>query len=94
MKSLSKKTRTILIVGSLLLIAFFAGISLTGQAARAQTEATPTPTPQIIDGNPVLESGDTEGLILGAGIILVIILGGVIIQRAIIKNNSQTSPHS
>ncbi|MFL7812240.1 MAG: hypothetical protein ACK2TT_12040 [Anaerolineales bacterium] len=93
MKSLPKHTRLILIVSSLLLFVILTGLSLPVKSAVLQTAPSPTPTPTIVyvNGEPVLQSGDTEGLILGAGVILLIILSGVIIQRAILR---KTAPGS
>ncbi len=76
-----------ILLGSLLLVVLFTGLSLPVHSVPAQAESSPTPTAQ--NAKPLLESGDTEELILGAGIILIIILGGVIIQRTIIKNSTR-----
>ena len=92
MKSLSNKTRYLILLGSLLLVVLFSGLSLPGHSAPFQAESSPTPTAQNTE--QFLESGDTEELILGAGIILIIILGGVIIQRMIIKNANPKPPES
>ncbi|MEJ2446604.1 MAG: hypothetical protein P8Y37_01480 [Anaerolineales bacterium] len=90
MKSFSRHTRLVIILLSLTLFIILAGLSYPVKSAILQTEASPTPTPTIIyiNGEPVLQSGNTEGLIIGAGIILLIILSGVIIQRAIQKRNA------
>ena len=77
------------ILGTLLLIVLVTGLSLANHSVTAQAESSPTPTTQEVNGEPILESGDTEGLILGAGIILFIILSGVIIQRTILKNENE-----
>ena len=66
----------------------FVVLILSNTATFAQVESTPTPT-SITNDEPVLRSGDTEGLVLGAGIILFIILGGVILQRTILKDTDQ-----
>ena len=86
MKSLSKKTWYTIILGSLLLIVLLTGLSFANHSVTAQAESSPTPTALDANGEPILESGDTEGLILGAGIILFIILSGVVIQRMILKS--------
>lgn len=93
MKSFSKHTRLVTIFLSLTLFIILTGLSYPVKSAILQTKASPTPTPTIIyvNGEPVLQSGNTEGLILGAGIILLIILSGVIIQRVIQKRNSPGS---
>lgn len=93
MKSLTKHTRLILLISSLLLFIILTGLSLPVKSAVLQTAPSPTPTPTIIyvNGEPVLQSGDTEGLILGAGIILLIILSGVIIQRVILRKTTSGS---
>lgn len=92
MKSLSNKTRYLILLSSVLLVVLFTGLSLPGNSVPVQAEASPTPTAQ--NAEQILKSGTTEELILGAGIILIIILGGVIIQRAIIKSVSQKPPES
>ena len=89
MRSLSKHTRLLIILSSLLLFIILTALSLPVSSAVQQTAPSPTPTPTIIyvNGEPVLQSGDTEGLIMGAAIILLIILSGVIIQRIILRKN-------
>ena len=94
MKSLSKKTRYTIVFISLLLVMLFTGLILPNQSTRAQAEASPTPTTPQENGETVMKSGDTEKLILGAGIILFIILGGVIIQRMLLKDTDQISGES
>jgi uncharacterized protein YneF (UPF0154 family) len=93
MKTNSKITRLALIIVSLLLFLILAGFNFSLQTTKLQTENPPTPTSTLIyvNGEPVLQSGETEGLILGAGIILCIILGGVLIQRLIQKQGSSSS---
>ncbi len=86
MKSLSKKTRYLIIFGSLLLLMLFTGFGLSSYRVPAQAESSPTPTSLTVNGEPHLQSGDTDGLILGAGIILFIILSGVVIQRTLMKS--------
>ena len=87
MKSLPKRTRQLLILGALIVFVLFAGLSLPKQVGALQS--TPDPTPAItstaIYGEIPLELGETQGLMLGAGIILFIILSGGFIQRIIQK---------
>ena len=86
----SRKSRVLIAITSLLLVVIFVVLILPSTATFAQIESSPTPT--IIANNDLeLQSGDTEGLILGAGIILFIILAGVILQRTILKNADQQS---
>jgi hypothetical protein len=75
-----------IILGSLLVLVVITGLSLTNDSVPAQAESSPTPATLTANGEPILESGDTEGLILGAGIILFIILSGVVIQRTLMKD--------
>ena len=89
MKSLSKKTRYLIILGSMFFVLLFAGLNLPRHIVPAQAETSPTPTVLATIEDPIAQSGDTEGLIIGAEIILVIILLGVLIQRVIIKNTDQ-----
>ncbi len=90
MKSLSKKTRYLIILGSMLFVLFFAGLNLPRHIVPAQAESSPTPTVLATPEGPNEQSGDTEGLIMGAGIILVMILLGVLIQRVIVKTTDQS----
>lgn len=85
MKSLSKKTRYLIILGSMVFVLFFAGLNLPRHIVPAQAESSPTPTVLATPEDPISQSGDTGGLIMGAGIILIIILLGVSIQRVIVK---------
>jgi hypothetical protein len=75
-----------ILLGSLLLVVLFSGLSLSNQSVPAQAEGSPTPSVSSENSLPTLQSGDTEGLILGAGIILFIILSGVVIQRIQLKS--------
>lgn len=90
MKSLKKINRQLLIIGVLLVFLLLTGLSLPTQFNKLQATPEPTPssTPIFINGESPLESGDTQGLILGAVLILVIILSGVSIQRIIQKKSS------
>ena len=88
MKSLTKKTRQLLYLGLLFAFIVLTGLSLPRQISALQStpEPTPTITPIFIHGEEPLKSGETGGLMLGAAIILVIIIAGVIIQRVMQKN--------
>ncbi len=95
MRSILKNTsRQVVIAISLLVFVALAGLSLPTRSATLQADPSPTPTPTQVyaNGEPVLPSGDTEGLILGAGVILIIIVGGVAIQRLTLNKNSRKSP--
>jgi hypothetical protein len=90
MKSLSKKTRYLIILGSILFVVLFAGLNIPRHIVPAQGDTSPTPTALATLIDPISQSGDTEGLIMGASIILIIILLGVMIQRVLIKRVDQT----
>jgi hypothetical protein len=94
MKSLSKKTRYLIVFASLLLVVLITGLNVPNHSTQALAETSPTPTALQENGEYMLKSGDTEALILGAGIILFIILGGVIIQRMLLKESDQISGES
>ena len=91
MKSITKKTRQLLYVGILLTFLILTGLSLPGQIGALQSTPDPTPTitPIYLPGEEPLKSGETGGLMLGAAIILLIIVSGVLIQRVIQKNNPE-----
>ena len=78
-----------IILNSLLFMALMSGLIIPSYAAPAQAESSPTPTILTTSTSEETRSGDSEGLILGAGIILFIILAGVILQRTILKNTDQ-----
>lgn len=84
-------TRYLIILSILMLVLLFSGLSLPNLTAQAQAESSPTPTNLAATSEQILSSGDTEGLILGAGIILFIIIGGVIIQRMILKDEPEST---
>jgi hypothetical protein len=89
MKSFPTKTHHLLITALLIGIVFLSALSYPGQTSARQStpEPIPTSTPEVEDDlSP--KSGDTEGLMWGAGVILVIILSGVFIQRVINKPDS------
>ena len=88
MRSLSKKTRQLLYIVMLLIFIVLIGLSLPRQVGALQSTLDPTPTitPTFIPGEEPLKSGETGGLMLGAAIILMIIIVGVLIQWFIQKN--------
>lgn len=89
MKSFPTKTHHLLITTALIGIIFLSALIFPGQTAARQgtPEPIPTSTPAAEDDlSP--RSGDTEGLMWGAGIILVIIMSGVLIQRVIDRPDS------
>lgn len=86
MNSFPTKTHRLLITAFLIGLVFLSALIFPGQINARQT--TPQPTPTItpeFDDDLALKSGDTEGLMWGAGVILIIILSGVLIQRVINK---------
>jgi len=89
MKSKTKKTRQFLYLGILLSFLILTGLGLPRQVGALQStpDPTPTTTPVYQPGEEPLKSGETGGLMLGAAIILLIIISGVLIQRVILKNN-------
>jgi len=84
------KTYQAVLVGLLISFILFSGLSIPAKTSALVTnhDLTATVTPKAGKGPTEPESGDTLGLIYGAGMIVVITLGGVIIQRLIIKPNS------
>ena len=92
MKPLSKKTRQLLYIGILFTFILLTGLSLPRQVGALQSTPDPTPTvtPAFLSGDEPVKSGETGGLMLGAAIILLIIVSGVLIQRVIQKNNLET----
>jgi hypothetical protein len=93
MKPLSNKTRQLVYIGLLLAIIVLTALSLPRQTSALQTTPEPTPsiTPVFINGEEPLKSGETGGLMVGALIILLIIVAGVVIQRIIQKLNPDIS---
>ena len=85
MKSYPTKKRQLLIIVILIGLVFLGALSFPGQIAARQATPQPTPTSTILPDDQALISGDTNGLMLGAGAIMFIILSGVIIQRIINK---------
>ena len=92
MKPLSKKTRQLLFIGILITFIILTGLSLPRQVGALQSTPDPTltVTPAFLSGDEPVKSGETGGLMLGAAIILLIIVSGVLIQRVIQKNNLET----
>ena len=88
MKSISKRTRQLILIGILTAFILLTGLSLPRQVGALQTtpDPTPTATPVFPPGEEPLKSGETGGLMLGAAIILLIIVSGVLIQRVLQKN--------
>ncbi len=84
------KTYQAVLVGLLISFILFSGLSIPTKTSALVTnpDLTATVTPKVGKGPIEPESGDTLGLIYGAGVIVLIILGGVIIQRLIIKPTS------
>ena len=91
MKSLSKKDRQLLYIGILFIVIILAGLILPRPVGALQSTPGPTPTvtPAFFSGDEPVKSGETGGLMLGAAIILLIIVSGVLIQRVIQKNTQE-----
>lgn len=91
MKSITKKPRQLLYIGILLTFLILTGLSLPRQVGALQSTPDPTPTitPVYISGEEPLKSGETGVLMLGAAIILLIIVSGVLIQWVIQKKNTE-----
>ncbi len=90
MKSLPMKTYQAVLAGLLISFILFSGLSIPTKTSALVTnpDLTSTVTPKAGRDHTEPESGDTLGLMYGAGMIVVITLGGVIIHRLIIKPNS------
>ena len=88
MKSFLSKRHRQLITAALVGFIFLAALVFPGQIAARQDSAEPTPTSTPLPNDFVAESGDTQGLMWGAGIILIIIVSGIVIQRIILKSDS------
>jgi len=89
MKPLSKKTRQLFYIAILFTFIVLTGLSLPRQVGALQSTPDPTVTPAFLSGNEPVKSGETGGLMLGAAIILLIIVSGVLIQRVIQKNTQE-----
>ena len=89
MKSFPTKTHQFLIIALMIGFVFLSALSFPGQTNARQSISEPTPTSTVLAENGISGiSGNTEGLMWGAGVILVIILSGVLIQRVINKPDS------
>ena len=84
MKSYPIKPHYIAFIGVLIAFVALSALSFPPNStlAAATTIPTPTVTPDPRINPNVLESGDTHGLMIGAAVILVIVLGGVLILRS------------
>jgi len=71
----------IVLVGSI----FLSAMIFPGQIAARQRNPEPTPVSTDLPDDLEIKSGDTEGLIWGAVVILTIIIGGVIVQRFVLR---------
>ncbi len=89
MKPLSKKTRQLFYIAILFTFIVLTGLSLPRQVGALQSTPDPTVTPAFLSGNEPVKAGETGGLMLGAAIILLIIVSGVLIQRVIQKNTQE-----
>ncbi len=84
MKPFPTKFHQLLIIGLLVGFVVFAALSFPGQTNARQSVSEPTPTSTALPKNGITRNvGETEGLMWGAGIILIIIISGVMIQRLI-----------
>ena len=81
------KTYQAVLVGLLISFILFSGLSIPAKtsALLINPDLASTVTPKAGKNSTEPESGDTLGLIYGAGVIVLITLGGIIIQRLIIK---------
>jgi hypothetical protein len=91
MKPYFSKKHQLLITSALVGIIFLAALIFPGQinARQELTDQTPTSTP--LANELIAESGNTQDLMWGAGMILFIIISGVLIQRIILKVNSDNT---
>ena len=83
MKSIPIKPHHIAFIGVLIAFVALSALSIPPNSTlvAATTIPTPTVTPDPRINANVLESGGTHGLMIGAAVILVIVLGGVLILR-------------
>ncbi len=84
------KTYQAVLVGLLISFILFSGLSIPAKTSALVTnpDLTPTSVPKAEKSSTEPESGDTLGLIYGAGVIVLITLGGVFIQRLLTKPTS------
>jgi len=87
MKPFLTKRHQLIMIAALVGLIFLAALVFPGRIAARQDAPEPTPTSTPLPNDLVAESGDTQGLMWGAIIILVIILGGVQVQRIILKSD-------
>jgi hypothetical protein len=87
------KTYQAVLVGLLISFILLSGLSFPTKNSTlvANPDLTPTVTPKAGKDSTEFESGDTLGLIYGAGVIVLITLGGIFIQRLINKPASSDS---
>ena len=81
MKSYRFKSYGLILLGVLITFLMLTALSSTSNPVPAQSEPTATATPDPRIDPEALEPGDTQGLMIGAAVILGIILAGVLIQR-------------
>jgi hypothetical protein len=88
MKPYFSKKHQLFITAALVGIIFLAALIFPGQINARQELTNPTPTTTPLPDELTTESGNTQDLMWGAGMILFIIIGGVLVQRIILKANS------
>ena len=91
MKPYFSKKHQLVITAALVGLIFLAALIFPGQINARQQSADPTPTNTPLPEELVAESGDTRDLMWGAGVILVIIISGVLVQRLILRANPEPS---
>jgi hypothetical protein len=77
------KSTQILVIGLLIGFIFLFGLINPVNNSLRLTNTNAASTPKPTQDPLVLESGDTQGLMIGAGVIVLIILSGVVIQRVL-----------
>ena len=85
MKAIFTKKHQHVITGILIGLILLAALVFPAQIAARQTTPEPTPTSTPLPDEQEARSGDTGCLMLGAGVILIIILGGVLVQQIILR---------
>jgi hypothetical protein len=81
MKSYRIKSHILITIGVLIVFVLLSALNFPSNPVPAQSEPTPTATPDPRIDPEALQPGDTQGLMIGAAVILVIILAGVLFQR-------------
>jgi hypothetical protein len=96
MKSLSLKTYQFVLFLILISFVLLASLSFLTNNIFIQTnpDSTPTATPKAEKAVHEPVSGDTIGLIYGAILIFLIILGGVLVQMLVNKPGSPKKPET